>query len=638
MKDILVVAINPRLMKSIQECLFEENITRVDSFCCQNLNDLLHFMQKNLANITEVLVTTPGPSLYISRVAQLNIPIISIEYNNIDIIASLNEALTLSPEQVALGHYLEKNPRTDDIKKIVNKKFDNFIFGDNDENNDAILKKLNRQGINTIVGGGYICTRALNLGMGAVQFGLNKLTIKKSLYNALSIADARKFSRHSQSQTDIILNNQAEAVITVNKDNEITFFNKSAENIFSTSSEQALGLKSLKIFSENQFASVLKSKKPVKNHLHSIHGTDIVGHYIPVFDHSYIIGVVGTFSTIKEIQNKDECIRRYYYPKSDKAKYHFKNFYYDGPLFNRLLKRAEYFARTDETILITGESGTGKEIMAGSIHNAGKRKAKPFIAINCAAIPGSLMESELFGYEPGSFTGGQKNGRPGMFEFAHGGTLFLDEIGEMPLEMQSKLLRVLQEKEVRRIGAVRTIPIDVRIIAATNRNIPAEILKNRFRADLYYRLNVLHLHMPALRDYLDGMEKIAEKMLERIHPQLDTKDFSELRKILDQSKIYDWPGNLRELENVVRRFAALHSCLDRRLTYQDIFDDIPQAGGEEKKAASDSEIHSENAQNRERQKILDTYYKYHCNKTIVAQKLGISRSTLWRKLKRIQES
>lgn len=161
--------------------------------------------------------------------------------------------------------------------------------------------------------------------------------------------------------------------------------------------------------------------------------------------------------------------------------------------------------------------------MAGSIHNASRRGSKPFLSINSAAIPATLMESELFGYEPGAFTGGKKNGSPGMFEFAHGGTLFLDEIGEMPLELQSKLLRVIQEKEVRRIGASRVIPVDVRIIAATNKDLNGEVAANRFRADLYYRLNILHLHLPPLRAYTESARRDSGKNPAEAGPRLGAR-------------------------------------------------------------------------------------------------------------------
>ena len=285
-------------------------------------------------------------------------------------------------------------------------------------------------------------------------------------------------------------------------------------------------------------------------------------------------------------------------------------------------------APTDATVLITGESGTGKEVMAGSIHNASRRGSKPFLSINSAAIPATLMESELFGYEPGAFTSGKKNGSPGMFEFAHGGTLFLDEIGEMPLELQSKLLRVIQEKEVRRIGASRVIPVDVRIIAATNKDLNGEVAANRFRADLYYRLNILHLHLPPLRAYTESAGEIAEKILRKLAPGSEPDRAAPLRALLAKTGQYRWPGNLRELENIVRRYLALSPYLSRSIKLSDIFEPSELAEGPRESGGWEN--------SGELQKILSTYYRMGCSKTLTAQELGISRSTLWRKLRQIR--
>ena len=285
-------------------------------------------------------------------------------------------------------------------------------------------------------------------------------------------------------------------------------------------------------------------------------------------------------------------------------------------------------APTNMSVLITGESGTGKEVMAGSIHNASRRGSKPFLSINSAAIPATLMESELFGYEPGAFTGGKKNGSPGMFEFAHGGTLFLDEIGEMPLELQSKLLRVIQEKEVRRIGASRVIPVDVRIIAATNKDLNGEVAANRFRADLYYRLNILHLHLPPLRAYTESAGEIAEKILRKLAPGSEPDRAAPLRALLAKTGQYRWPGNLRELENIVRRYLALSPYLSRSIKLSDIFEPSELAEGPRESGGWEN--------SGELQKILSTYYRMGCSKTLTAQELGISRSTLWRKLRQIR--
>ncbi|MFH1576395.1 MAG: sigma-54 dependent transcriptional regulator [Candidatus Margulisiibacteriota bacterium] len=213
-------------------------------------------------------------------------------------------------------------------------------------------------------------------------------------------------------------------------------------------------------------------------------------------------------------------------------------------------------ARSNATILITGDSGTGKELVARAIHNRSPRKDKLFVAVNCAAIPETLLESELFGHERGSFTGATER-QLGKFEIANGGTLFLDEIGAMPLPMQAKLLRVIQEKEIERIGAGYTTPIDVRIIAATNSDLHAAIKKYKFREDLFYRLNVIPIHLPPLRQRREDIPLLANHFLNKHNHQLGKKIKAFKKDAMELLTVYDWPGNVRELENLVERLVVL---------------------------------------------------------------------------------
>jgi formate hydrogenlyase transcriptional activator len=213
-------------------------------------------------------------------------------------------------------------------------------------------------------------------------------------------------------------------------------------------------------------------------------------------------------------------------------------------------------APTNSTVLILGETGTGKELVARAIHNHSSRRTKPMINVNCATLPANLIESELFGHERGSFTGATDR-RIGKFEQAHQGTLFLDEIGEMPLELQVKLLRALQEKEIERIGGRTTIPVDVRIIAATNRDLEKEVEAGRFRADLFYRLNIFPIHLPELRNRRDDIPLLAINFIQKLSKKTGTKIAMVSRYALEQMKNYDWPGNIRELEHVIERSILL---------------------------------------------------------------------------------
>jgi transcriptional regulator with PAS, ATPase and Fis domain len=226
----------------------------------------------------------------------------------------------------------------------------------------------------------------------------------------------------------------------------------------------------------------------------------------------------------------------------------------------------ERLSFTTSTVLITGKSGTGKELVAQAIHNSSHRRYGPFIRINCVALPETLLESELFGYEEGAFTGAKKGGKPGKFELAGGGTIFLDEIGDMPLSMQTKLLCVLQEKVIERVGGTKPIPVDVRVIAATNRNLENMIAQNEFREDLFYRLNVVRLDIPPLCDRMEDLPLLTENIMKRINQRLGTNIKSVTPQAMELLQNYNWPGNVRELENLLERainlaFMNQESCL-----------------------------------------------------------------------------
>jgi len=236
--------------------------------------------------------------------------------------------------------------------------------------------------------------------------------------------------------------------------------------------------------------------------------------------------------------------------------YQFEKIVGKSPAIREIFKIIDEVAQSNATVLITGESGTGKELVARAIHNRSPRKEKLFVAINCAAIPENLLESELFGHERGSFTGASER-QLGKFEIAQGGTLFLDEIGSLPLPMQAKLLRAIQEKEIERIGGVKPIPVDVRIISATNSDLRTEVKARRFREDLYYRLNVIPIHLPPLRERREDIPLLANHFLHKYNREFNKKIKSFKKEVMELFLNYSWPGNIRELENLVERLVVL---------------------------------------------------------------------------------
>lgn len=305
------------------------------------------------------------------------------------------------------------------------------------------------------------------------------------------------------------------------------------------------------------------------------------------------------------------------------VRYSFENFVHASLSMKDVVREARRLALSDMNIFISGESGTGKEVLAQAIHSASPRREGPFVAVNCAGLPSELIQSELFGYVEGAFTGARRKGRAGKFEQAHGGTLFLDEVGDMPLEAQANLLRVLQERYIVRLGCSRQVPVDVRVISATNKDLPAEIDSSRFRRDLYYRLVVVDLEIPPLRERGSDLWMLMEHFSRRFAglPGNEPLTFSEdVRQVLME---HAWPGNVRELENFVRYVSA--KTKDGHVRMEELPKGIQRSGGEKLSFSVDSS---------KSRMLMDAIHANNYNLSKAAKALGISRSTLYRRMKK----
>lgn len=343
-----------------------------------------------------------------------------------------------------------------------------------------------------------------------------------------------------------------------------------------------------------------------------------------------------TMMNVSDVQSKEYSIRREKTKTGFDAKWHFDDIVSDNNCMKNLLQRAVKYAHSGANILVTGESGTGKEVLVQSIHNESSFREGPFVAINCSAIPETLLESELFGYEDGAFTGAKKGGKAGMFELSHGGTLFLDEIGEMPLAAQAKLLRCIQERAVTRVGGSKPIPIINRLICATNRNLLEEVKKGNFRVDLYYRINILTLHIPALRERKEDIAYLADRFWYR---EQGEKNYRSLPKELQYDlERYRWPGNIRELEAFIQRLSAIEWTYDMKdPQLKEILFELAgkqEDGGwqEEKDAEEYLYIKRGTMEQMQKEILLKEYKECDGNLRKVARQLELGYSTVLRKM------
>lgn len=404
--------------------------------------------------------------------------------------------------------------------------------------------------------------------------------------------------------------------------------------------EDAIGKHVTEVIENTRLDKVIKTGIKEVGDVQEIKGNRMVAMRIPVKKDGKIVGAIGKvmfkdigdfFTLGKKLKNLEKEIE-YYKSKlnNDKlAKYSLEDIVGNGEKISLVKSMTLKAARTDSSVLITGESGTGKELFAHAIHNSSKRRLAPFIKINCAAIPSELLESELFGYEEGAFTGAKKGGKEGKFALANGGTILLDEIGDMPLNMQAKLLRVIQEKEVEKIGGSKTTKIDVRIIASTNKNLEEMVKNGEYREDLYYRLNVIRLELPPLRDRPDDVEDLANALRKKISDRLGIYVEGFDLETVELLKGYSWPGNIRELENVIERAINLldtdliirPSHLPSRITNKSI----------KSYYSKDLQLKSI-IEEVEKEVIAKCLKDNHGNKNKTAKILGISRPGLYMKI------
>jgi transcriptional regulator with PAS, ATPase and Fis domain len=448
----------------------------------------------------------------------------------------------------------------------------------------------------------------------------------------------------------VILESAYEGIAVVDRHGIIREFNEAYSRFTGIAREQAIGRHVTEVIDNTNLHITVKTAIPERGVLQNIQGQQMIVHRIPIWKEEKVVGAIGMliFEGVTEVYRiyerlQKDTMREQIKPQSfTTQKQQDSRITLDqiigvsenASAVKRLARRA---ARTAATVLITGESGTGKEMYAKSIHHLSPFSSGPFISVNCGAIPDHLFESELFGYEEGAFTGAKKGGKPGKFELAHNGTLFLDEIGEMPLIMQTKLLRVLQEKEAERVGGIKKYDINVRIIAATNRNLKKMVEGGEFREDLFYRLNIIQLLIPPLRDRKEDIPILLSHYVKEICEKYQIEEKSITSEAVSHLMSYHWDGNIRELVNTIERLVTL---VDRKIIdVHHLPDYMKESHSVNEKETKEEAIPLiERAKNlgkeQEKQLIIDILQKTHGNKSKAAEQLGIHRTTLYQKLKK----
>ena len=576
----------------------------------------------------DVILSRGGTAAQIKNA--VNVPVVFVPITPFDVIKIVH-CLDPSVKQVAFVHYMKNVHGIQEIAAMYDIHIEEYSFINYLDIEDAVQDAYEK-GIRMIIGGEVTVRLAKKLGMTGYQVSAGKQGVDSAIEEAVHMLHEKRKEQNKAMQMKAAYNSLKEGIVVTDEEGRIIVINPIAERLFDRRYKTGDLVGEDIISRENR--DICRQGKEVPVYLKQLRREAYAVAHIPVIKGRRFIGIVSRMEDVTRTQELEQKIRKEMHLKGFVAKYRFEDILTGDEGMKRVLERAGMYAKTDSAILIQGESGTGKELMAQSIHNGSSRAGGPFVAVNCAAIPENLLESELFGYEPGAFTGAKKEGKAGLFELAHRGTLFLDEIGEISKSVQTRLLRVLQEKEIMRVGGNRIIPVDVRIISATNQDLKELSKTGEFRGDLYYRLNVLQIQLPPLRKRPGDVALMAEQFLRQY-----TDDTERIRDILPMLMSYSWPGNVRELQNTVERYGALLNVMGKRVMEPEELGEIlgtvnqgPAGNTMELQIELGGDL-DEIVSRVEREVAIRYLKEFDNNQELAAKALGIGRTTFWRKLK-----
>ena len=628
--DICVMAPTLQLAEKAEMLIKQENYQNIDVVvAASGRQETVKCAQTLAAAGAEIIITRKGTRRIVEEVT--NLKVVSLNNSLSDYLWMLKERGLHTPGLIAFFSY---DPMSSDILQMcemLEVQTKNYIFKSFADCRGCVERAL-KDGAVFSVGGAWTDPWAKRLGLPHVIVENSVETILNALESAtqlrrVQVEEAEKqclFKTQSE-MYQAILDFTHDAILAIDENGRIQVLNPPAERIMGCRAADSVGQPVEAVLPNTLLPDVLESGEKQLDQIMQIHQTLCNTNRIPILVDGQRRGVVATFQDVKQLQNSEQKIRLKLHEKGLVAKYAFNDILGDSPAIRSTIQIARSYAASRASVLILGETGTGKELFAQSIHNASDRRDGPFVAINCAAVSNSLLESELFGYEAGSFTGASRGGREGVFELAHGGTLFLDEIGEIPRETQVELLRVLQEKEIRRVGGSRVIPVDVRIIAATNKDLLQETVEGRFREDLYYRLDVLDLKLPPLRERGDDVKILGLHLFRQLPGGKDPIMQSQFLYLLEQAGPYQWYGNIRELQNFVERANILmRNAGASSVTVSDIL----------RRRAEPAPEPCQETESRDRRAIEAALHNHPGSMADAARSLGCSRQTLWRKMKK----
>lgn len=593
-----------------------------------NLEEACGIVERLSGPKPDVLISRAGTAACLS--AAFDLPVVTMDTGPFDLMECCSEARAVAPN-IAVTAFGRAPLGIALLERTMGVAITPLVFHSLPDLRDKIYE-LAKNGLFCVVGGGPSVTFAREAGLPGVLLRTSLETVRDALLRANEIAKLRQAETRKANRLQTILDSIYDGVIAVDEHGKLEIFNRAAAKILSIPTDNVLGRPVVDIVANSRLDEVLKSGVHEIGAVQQVGDASIVTNRVPVLEDEEIIGAVATFQDMTKVFQTEARLRKTLVGREFRAKFTLDDIVGQTPVICETRSLARSFARSDLTVLLYGASGTGKELFAQGIHRASRRKHKPFVAVNCGALPPHLLESELFGYEEGAFTGAKRKGKHGLFELAHEGTIFLDEVDSLPLELQARLLRVLQEREVLRIGSESLIPVDIRVIAATNTEPMALLAQKRMRSDLFYRLNVLYLELPPLKERRDDIPLLCR------HFQRDSAEVGRLvTEMMPFFLRYSWPGNVRELFNMMERLSLYQgeNCLAPGVDAPGVLRKLaPQLLAELAARPAAEEGLTAQLADREAQVILQAVRTAGSVSAAAAQ-LGIGRSTLWRKLKKM---
>lgn len=570
----------------------------------------------------------------------LSVPVFPVYLGNFEILQALHKAkqygsdIALSEIPFKAVHYDFKG-----IREILGFDIARYTFLTQEGIEETVRQVAKDKRDVLVTDGGYASSIAKSIGLRTIVILPERRAFWATREHIINLYSARNAEAEKLKWLNAVLDSADEGVMVLDHSKRVMVVNNSALKLSRLKKRDIIGKHVDAIKSPNPLLMTFLNL-PGPFSIHKDSNKEYLISKQPIHADGVALGYRYSIKLLKELQLLEMNARNMANEHGFVAANEFSSIKGDSLKIRQLKENAKKYARSKANILLSGESGSGKEMYAQSIHNYSQCADGPFVAINCAALGDNLLESELFGYEDGAFTGARKGGKPGLFEQAHMGTLFLDEIGDMPLHIQVKLLRVLQERKVRRLGGVRNIPVDVRFIFATNKDLNSEVRTKQFREDLYYRINVLPLHVPPLREHKEDIGDIARAIVAVLGAQNGVY-YEVTDAHIESMQGFDWPGNIRELTNFLERVVTLgvrDMATFNTMLHGVISDDAHPPTVLHEQLPNEITLAYDTLDTMTNKIVASLYHRNNGNKRKVEQILEISPSTLWRRLKEIGET